>query len=110
MPFGLSNAPAVFQNLLNDVLCDFFHNFCFCLPRLYTHLLQDPRHTQDPRPTSPPKVAEKLPVYHTETIFRNKCFFYPLSASVPEICAALESNTTKIMTTPRLPFSKFSMT
>lgn len=29
MPFGLSNTPAVFQNLVNDVLRDFLHKFGF---------------------------------------------------------------------------------
>ena len=29
MPFGLMNAPAVFQGLVNDVLCDMINQFMF---------------------------------------------------------------------------------
>lgn len=35
LPFGLTNVPAVFQVLVNDVLCDFVNCFVFCLSSQY---------------------------------------------------------------------------
>jgi hypothetical protein len=30
MPFGLINAPAIFQHLMNDIFCEFLNNLVLC--------------------------------------------------------------------------------
>ena len=53
MLFGLTNAPAVFQGLVNDVLRDMINQFV-CLPRWYPHLFQEPGGTYDLCPEGSP--------------------------------------------------------
>lgn len=45
MPFGLSNSPAVFQALINDILSH-AHPLPVCLLERHIDLLQDPGGTQ----------------------------------------------------------------
>jgi hypothetical protein len=46
MPFGLKNAPAIFQRFMNDILRDLLDVYCHSLPRRHPYLLKQQRRTQ----------------------------------------------------------------
>lgn len=87
MPFGLSNAPAIFQNLVNNILRDFLKKFIFIYPDeiiIFSKTLEEqktqvrvhPAKTQDiknwPTPysrktaTMLPLLCQLLPTFHSE--------------------------------------------
>jgi len=59
MPFGLSNAPAVFQALVNDVLRDMLNRFIFRLFGRYLDFFSGSRHSPAACPSGSATAAGK---------------------------------------------------
>lgn len=62
IPFGLTNAPAVFQALINDILRDFFEYMCVCLFRRHSYIFRRQNPTCQGRSSCSPTTGRESTV------------------------------------------------
>lgn len=83
MPFGLANAPAVFQNLINDVLRDMLNKFMFVyLDDILIFSPSESKHVTHVRTVLHRLLQNNLYVeaekcsFHVSTVFPRVCDFH----------------------------------